>query len=80
MKDAYLEVDNELMLFYSLEQTGGKGRTTLDLSTHSLSPKTCAVLGKVLATDRNFTEVKFADCMLSDDGELLLLNDKCCSE
>ncbi|PVD37436.1 hypothetical protein C0Q70_00026 [Pomacea canaliculata] len=52
----------------SLEQTGGKGRTTLDLSTHSLSPKTCAVLGKVLATDRNFTEVKFADCMLSDDA------------
>ena len=53
----------------SLEHTGGKGRATLDLSTQSLTPKTCAVLGKVLATDRNFTEIKFADCMLSEDGE-----------
>lgn len=52
----------------SLEYTGGKGRATLDLSTQSLSPQTCAVLGKVLATDRNFTEVKFADCMLSEDA------------
>ncbi|KAK7501490.1 hypothetical protein BaRGS_00007294 [Batillaria attramentaria] len=52
----------------SLEYTGGKGRATLDLSTQSLTPQTCAVLGKVLATDRNFSEVKFADCMLSEDA------------
>ena len=52
----------------SLEHTGGKGHATLDLSTQGLTPKTCAVLGKVLATDRNFTEIKFADCMLSEDA------------
>ncbi|KAL8619252.1 hypothetical protein ACOMHN_050033 [Nucella lapillus] len=52
----------------NLEHSGGKGRGTLDLSTEGLTPKTCAVLGKVLATDRNFTEIRFADCMLSDDA------------
>ncbi|KAK7111802.1 leucine-rich repeat-containing protein 45-like [Littorina saxatilis] len=52
----------------SLEHTGGKGRAILDLSTQSLTPKTCAVLGKILATDRNFTELRFADCMLSEDA------------
>ena len=59
--------------FTSLEHTGGKGRATLDLSTQSLTPKMCAVLGKVLATDRNFTEIKFADCMLSEDGEVVFI-------
>lgn len=43
----------------------------LNLSTNSLSPKTCHVLGKVITTDRTFVEIKFADCMLSEDGRLL---------
>lgn len=45
----------------------------LNLSTNSLSPKTCHVLGKVIATDRTFVEIKFADCMLSEDGRFIFL-------
>lgn len=68
-KDHHIETqDCILEKLKSLEHTGGKGRATFDLSTQSLSPQTCAVLGKVLATDRNFSEVKFADCMLSEDA------------
>uniref|UniRef100_A0A0B6ZX13 Leucine-rich repeat-containing protein 45 n=2 Tax=Arion vulgaris TaxID=1028688 RepID=A0A0B6ZX13_9EUPU len=47
---------------------GSKSKATLDLSTSSLTPKTCAVLGKVLAADRTFVEIKFADCMLTEDA------------
>ncbi|XP_033749782.1 leucine-rich repeat-containing protein 45-like [Pecten maximus] len=46
----------------------GKGKHVLDLSTNSLSAKTCHALGKAIATDKNFREIKFADCMLSEDG------------
>lgn len=40
----------------------------LDLSTSSLSPQTCNVLGKALATDHFFTELKLSDCMIGDEG------------
>lgn len=57
------------VFFYSQEQTFAKGKAILDLSTNSLTGKTCAVLGKALASDRTFIELKFGDCMLSEDGE-----------
>lgn len=41
----------------------------MNLSTNSLTSKTCAVLGKVIASDHTFAEYKFADCMLSEDGK-----------
>ncbi|XP_064621256.1 leucine-rich repeat-containing protein 45-like [Lineus longissimus] len=44
------------------------GRTSLNLSTNSLTPKTCAVLGKLLATDRMFSEIRLNDCMITEDG------------
>ncbi|KAL5017929.1 hypothetical protein ScPMuIL_003651 [Solemya velum] len=44
------------------------GKPVFDLSTNSLSAKICAVLGKVIATDRNFMECRFADSMLSEDA------------
>lgn len=56
------------MFHFSFESTPKRGKTVLNLSTNSLSPKTCHVLGKVIATDRTFLEIKFADCMLSEDG------------
>ena len=43
----------------------------MNLSTNSLTSKTCAVLGKIIAADHTFGEYKFADCMLSEDGESL---------
>ncbi|CAL1532646.1 unnamed protein product [Lymnaea stagnalis] len=49
-------------------ESGSKSKAVLDLSTNSLTPKTCAVLGKVLASDRAFVEIKFADCMLAEDA------------
>ncbi|KAK3586009.1 hypothetical protein CHS0354_033126 [Potamilus streckersoni] len=52
----------------SFEHSTKKDKNVLDLSTCSLTGKTCAVLGKILATDRSFLEVKFADCMLSEDA------------
>ncbi|XP_076444390.1 leucine-rich repeat-containing protein 45-like isoform X2 [Babylonia areolata] len=68
-KDHYIDPQECIVeKLKSLQHTGGKGRSILDLSTESLAPKTCAVLGKVLATDRTFTELRFADCMLSEDA------------
>lgn len=55
-------------LLFSIEHQKN-GKPVFDLSTNSLSAKTCAVLGKVIATDRNFMECRFADSMLSEDGE-----------
>ncbi|XP_005091949.1 leucine-rich repeat-containing protein 45 [Aplysia californica] len=52
----------------SFELHGSKSKAVLDLSTNSLTPKTCAVLGKVLATDRTFVEIKFSDCMLTEEA------------
>lgn len=50
----------------SIEKSPGK--SILDLSTNSLTSKTCAVLGKALAADRTFVEIKFSDCMLDEDA------------
>lgn len=68
-KDNHVE-PQECVLSYlkSFESTLKRGKTVLNLSTNSLSPKTCHVLGKVIATDRTFVEIKFADCMLSEDA------------
>ena len=41
----------------------------MNLSTNSLTGKTCAVLGKLIAADHTFAEYKFADCMLGEDGK-----------
>ncbi|KAJ8318587.1 hypothetical protein KUTeg_003678, partial [Tegillarca granosa] len=45
-----------------------RSKPVLDLSTNSLSAKTCNILGKVINTDRTFIEYKFADSMLSEDA------------
>ena len=57
-------------LFFSLEHSSKKEKLVLNLSTNSLTAKTCAVLSKVIAADHVFIEYKFADCMLSEDGKL----------
>lgn len=44
------------------------GGHSLDLSTLSLSSKTCAVLGKLFACSTALTEIRFNDCALQDDG------------
>lgn len=55
-------------LLKSLEHSSKKERLVLNLSTNSLTSKTCAVLGKIIAADHIFAEYKFADCMLSEDA------------
>ena len=50
----------------------------LNLSTNSVTAKTCAVLSKVIAADHVFVEYKFADCMLSEDGKSMVY--KSCHE
>lgn len=56
-------------LSFSLEHSSKKEKLVLNLSTNSLTSKTCAVLGKIIAADHAFMEYKFADCMLSEDGK-----------
>ncbi|XP_078691816.1 leucine-rich repeat-containing protein 45-like [Branchiostoma floridae x Branchiostoma belcheri] len=53
------------------------GPSRLDLSTISLHVDTCAVLGKALSTDRSFSEIRLADCMLNEEGAKLLLHGLC---
>lgn len=68
-KDHHVEPqDNVLNQLKSVKLSPRKGKATLNLSSCSLNPKTCAILGKVLATDRTFTELKLGDCMLTEDG------------
>lgn len=55
-------------LLKSLEHSSKKEKLVLNLSTNSLTGKTCAVLGKIIAADHSFVEYKFADCMLSEDA------------
>ncbi|WAQ96759.1 LRC45-like protein [Mya arenaria] len=55
-------------LLKSLEHSSKKEKLVLNLSTNSLTSKTCAVLGKIVAADHTFVEYKFADCMLSEDA------------
>ena len=57
---------------FSLEHSSKKEKLVLNLSTNSLTAKTCAVLSKVIAADHVFIEYKFADCMLSEDGKSMI--------
>ena len=52
--------------------TSRGGGYTLNLSTHNLTEKTCAILGRALATDRTFCEIKLNDCMLPEERECFL--------
>lgn len=56
------------IFIHSSQENPKKGGYLLDLSTHSLTVKTCAVLAKCLATDRAFAEVRLNDCMLPEEG------------
>ena len=58
----------------SAHKAGGSaaGGYCLNLSTQSLTVQTCVVLAKVLATDRTFTDIRFDDCLLTEEG-----NDSC---
>lgn len=59
------------------EPRGASEGSRLDLSGHSLSVDTCAVLGRVFHKDILFTELALSDCMLSEEGAKLLLNGLC---
>lgn len=63
----------ESMFYSSLEHSSKKEKLVLNLSTNSLTAKTCAILSKVIAADHAFVEYKFADCMLSEDGKSVFL-------
>ena len=60
------------MLLNYRSQKRGNGRTgyTLNFSTNNITEKSCAILGRALATDRTFAELKFNDCMLPEEGKL----------
>lgn len=60
--------DSVINTLKSLEHSSKKEKLVLNLSTNSLTAKTCAVLSKVIAADHVFVEYKFADCMLSEDA------------
>ncbi|XP_075436110.1 LOW QUALITY PROTEIN: leucine-rich repeat-containing protein 45 [Ascaphus truei] len=53
-------------------EAAARGR--LDLSTHSLSPESCQVLGILLQGDVTLTHLLLSDCMLSEEGLKLLLH------
>lgn len=57
-------------LLRSSKHSPGSSRPRLDLSTTSLSTETCAVLGKALSVDRHFVDIKLADCMIGDEGNV----------
>ncbi|XP_058140911.1 leucine-rich repeat-containing protein 45 [Dasypus novemcinctus] len=63
----------EAVLQRLLEQRRGR----LDLATQSLTPDTCAALGRLLRTEALFTELALSDCMLSAEGAGLLLEGLC---
>ena len=66
----YYKVD-DIDIFPNRSQKKGasRGGFTLNLSTHNLTTKTCAVLGRALATDRAFHDIKLNDCMLPEEGK-----------
>ena len=41
---------------------------TFNLSSHHLSDKTCMILGKLLANDQKFVDLRLNDCTLSNEG------------
>ncbi|XP_019591122.2 leucine-rich repeat-containing protein 45 isoform X1 [Rhinolophus sinicus] len=52
-------------------------RGRLDLATQSLTADTCAALGKLLQKEAFVTELVLSDCMLSEEGAILLLQGLC---
>lgn len=49
------------------------GERILDLSSCSLSPEDCFALAKTFALDTFFKDVRFTDCLLSEDSSKILL-------
>ncbi|KAM9043808.1 leucine-rich repeat-containing protein 45 isoform 1-T1 [Megaptera novaeangliae] len=49
----------------------------LDLATQSLTVDTCRALGKLLQKEALLTELILSDCMLSEEGAVLLLQGLC---
>lgn len=70
-KEAGVE-PQESLLAQLKEARAAAGGGRLDLSGQSVTVESCAVLGKVLQKDTLFTELVLSDCMLSEEGELLL--------
>ena len=58
---------------------GLNGKACLNLRTTNLDEQTCAILGKMLSTDRLFELVDLADCSLSDAGISVYLYSRSCS-
>uniref|UniRef100_A0AAX7W1Y7 Leucine rich repeat containing 45 n=1 Tax=Astatotilapia calliptera TaxID=8154 RepID=A0AAX7W1Y7_ASTCA len=55
-----------------LQESRSAQGSRLDLSGQSLSADTCSVLAKAFHKDTVFTEVSLSDCMLSEEGAVLL--------
>lgn len=45
----------------------------LDLSSYSFTPNDCNALAKTLSYDTSFSEVRFNDCLLSEDASKILI-------
>lgn len=59
-------------LLFSAQRNPRKfGGYSLNLSTNSVSAKTCGILSKLFSSDRTFIEIKFNDCALAEEGQLL---------
>ncbi|KAK2160778.1 hypothetical protein LSH36_127g12010 [Paralvinella palmiformis] len=68
-KDHHVEPQDCVLHALDVSQKGPhKGGYCLNLSTHSLSVQTCAILAKVFTTDRTFLEIKLNDCMIPEEG------------
>jgi len=61
------------MLCRSQEIANSGGNYVLNLSTQSLSVKTCGVLAKLLSTSNPFVDIQFNDCSLPDEGNEYLI-------
>lgn len=57
-----------LIFCRSQEIANSGGNYTLNLSTQSLSVKTCGILAKLLSTSNPFVDIKFNNCSLPDEG------------
>ncbi|XP_033037523.1 leucine-rich repeat-containing protein 45 isoform X3 [Trachypithecus francoisi] len=60
-----------------LQQLHQLPRGRLDLATQSLTVETCRALGKLLPREMLCTELVLSDCMLSEEGAILLLRGLC---
>uniref|UniRef100_H2Y929 Leucine-rich repeat-containing protein 45 n=1 Tax=Ciona savignyi TaxID=51511 RepID=H2Y929_CIOSA len=57
-----------------LRELSHSGSGVLDLSNHTLTIETCAVLAKILSHDLAITNLLMADCMLDEEGAKILLS------